>query len=182
MAVKIRLQRQGRKKTPYYFIVVADSRSPRDGKFIERIGTYNPNTNPATIDLNSDKALAWLDEGAIPTDTMNRILSYKGVLYRKHLNRGVKKGAFTTEEAEKKFGAWLEEKASKIDQKVAKLKDEMSKDQRTRLERESKVAHARAAEIAAKKLKAETPEAEESAEAEGEVAETPAAETTETAE
>jgi len=181
MAVKIRLQRQGRKKTPYYYVVIADSRSPRDGKFIERIGTYNPNTNPATIDLNGDKALDWMEKGAIPTDTVHKILSYKGVLFRKHLNRGVKKGAFTQEEAEKQFGQWLEEKAVKIDQKINKLKDEMNQEERTRMERESKVAHARAQEILAKKLgetvaaEAATEEAEsEAPEAQAENAESEA--------
>ncbi len=150
MAVKIRLARQGRKKKPYYHIVVADSRSPRDGKFIERIGIYNPNTNPAVIDLDSDKALDWLAKGAQPTDTCKAILSYKGVMYRKHLARGVAKGAFTAEEADTKFSAWMEEKANKIDQKIASLKDSMDKEQRTRLERESLVAHKRAKDILAK--------------------------------
>jgi len=179
MAVKIRLQRQGRKKTPYYYVVIADSRSPRDGKFIERIGTYNPNTNPATIDLNGDKALAWMEKGAIPTDTVHRILSYKGVLFRKHLNRGVKKGAFTAEDAEKKFGQWLEEKAGKLDQQINRLKDELNKEERTRMERESKVAHARAQEILAKKLGAPVPS--EAAEGEEEGGETPANEAVEAA-
>ena len=150
MAVKIRLQRQGRKKKPYYHIVIADSRSPRDGKFIERIGVYNPNTNPAVIDLDNDKALDWLAKGAQPTDTCKAILSYKGVLYRKHLARGVAKGALTAEEADKKFSEWMEAKANKIDQKIASLKDSMDKEQRTRLERESLVAHKRAKDILAK--------------------------------
>jgi small subunit ribosomal protein S16 len=166
MAVKIRLQRQGRKKSPYYHIVVADSRSPRDGKFIERIGTYNPNTNPATVDLDGDKALGWLLNGAQPTDTCRAILSYKGVMYRKHLDRGVKKGAFTAEEAEQKFAVWIESKATKIDQKIARLRDTMDKEQRVRLERESQVAHKRAQEIAAKNA----PPAEEEAPAETEEA------------
>ena len=150
MAVKIRLQRYGRKKMPYYHIVVADSRAPRDGKFIERIGTYNPNTNPATLDLDGDKALAWLNDGAQPTDTCRAILSYKGILYRKHLERGIKKGALNAEEADAKFAAWMEEKANKIDRKIASLKDTMNAEQRTRLERESLVAHKRAQEIVAK--------------------------------
>jgi small subunit ribosomal protein S16 len=178
MAVKIRLQRQGRKKSPYYHIVVADSRSPRDGKFIERLGTYNPNTNPATIDLDGDKALGWLNNGAQPTDTCRAILSYKGVMFRKHLERGVKKGAFTPEEADQKFGAWMEEKANKIDQKISRLKDSMNKEQRTRLERESLVAHKRAQEIAAKNA----PVAEEApAEAEEAAAEAASDESTENA-
>jgi len=150
MAVKIRLQRQGRKKKPYYHIVIADSRSPRDGKFIERIGVYNPNTNPATIDLDGDKALDWMAKGAQPTDTCRAILSYKGVMYRKHLARGIAKGAMTAEAADAKFAAWMEEKANKIDQKIAGLKDKMDVEQRTRLEHESQVAHKRAKDIMAK--------------------------------
>src|SRR6185436_15302134 len=98
MATKIRLQRKGRKKLPYYYIVVADSRAPRDGKFIERIGSYNPNTNPATIDLDNDKALNWVLKGAQPSDTCRAILSYKGVMYKKHLERGVRKEALTQED------------------------------------------------------------------------------------
>ena len=165
---------------PYYYIVAADSRSPRDGKFIERIGTYNPNTNPATIDLDGDKALNWLVKGAQPTDTAKAILSYKGVMYRKHLERGVAKGAFTTEEADKRYAQWLEDKAGKIDQKISKLKSDVSAAERTRLERESAVAHKRAQDILARKAAAEAPAAEENTEeaateetAEGE---TPAAE------
>jgi len=166
MAVKIRLQRYGRKKMPYYHIVVADSRAPRDGKFIERIGTYNPNTNPATLDIDNDKALAWLNDGAQPTDTCRAILSYKGILYRKHLERGIKKGALNAEEADAKFAAWMEEKANKIDRKIASLKDTMNAEQRTRLERESLVAHKRAQEIVAKNAPpVEEAPAEEEAEA-----------------
>jgi len=182
MAVKIRLARQGRKKKPYYHIVVADSRSPRDGKFIERIGIYNPNTNPAVIDLDSDKALDWLGKGAQPTDTCKAILSYKGVMYRKHLARGVAKGALTAEEADRKFSEWMEAKATKIDQKIASLKDSMDKEQRTRLERESQVAHKRAADILAKNNPEPVAEETEASEEESEApvsesaAETPAAE------
>jgi small subunit ribosomal protein S16 len=161
MAVKIRLQRKGRKKMPYYYIVAADSRAPRDGKFIERLGTYNPNTNPATIDLDGEKALAWLNNGAQPTDTCRAILTYKGVLYRKHLERGVKKGAFSAEEADSKFAAWLEAKAGKIDQKIGKLQSKMDQEQRVRLERESAVAHKRAQDILAKRAAAEAPAATE---------------------
>ncbi|RYD78312.1 MAG: 30S ribosomal protein S16 [Sphingobacteriales bacterium] len=164
MSVKIRLQRKGRNKMPYYYIVVADSRAPRDGKFIERIGTYNPNTNPATIDLDGDKALSWLGNGAQPTDTCRAILSYKGVMFRKHLDRGVKKGAFSAEEAEKKFGQWLEEKANKIDKRISGLKEAVSADMRLRLQRESEVAHKRAQDILAKKAAAEAPAATEEAE------------------
>ena len=117
MAVKIRLARRGRKQAPVYDIVVADSRSPRDGKFIERIGSYNPNTNPATIVLDTDKAVTWLNNGAQPTDTARAILSYKGVLYKTHLNKGVKKGALTQEEADAKFNAWVDSKDAKIQAK-----------------------------------------------------------------
>ena len=107
MAVKIRLARHGKKNFAFFHIVVADSRAPRDGKFIERIGTYNPNTNPATIELNGEKALDWMFKGAQPTDTCRRILSYKGILLRKHLQEGVKKGALTQEAADQKWNAWV---------------------------------------------------------------------------
>ena len=113
MSVKIRLARHGKKNYPFYHIVVADSRAPRDGRFIELIGTYNPNTNPASITLNNEKALKWLGHGAQPTDTCRRILSYKGVLLKKHLLEGVKKGALTLEQAEAKFEAWVAEKEAK---------------------------------------------------------------------
>lgn len=163
MAVKIRLQRHGRKKQPYYHIVVADSRSPRDGKFIERIGSYNPNTNPATIDLDADKALSWVEKGAQPTDTAKAILTYKGILYRKHLMRGVRKNAFTMEEADKRYAEWLEMKATKIDVKLSNLAKDADAEMRTRMENESKVAHKRAQDILAKKsaLAAEPSESSE---------------------
>ena len=114
MAVKIRLQRKGRKKRPFYHIVVADSRAPRDGRFIERLGSYNPMTKPATIELDRDKAFSWIEKGAQPTDTARAILRFKGVYYRKHLMRGVKKGAMTLEEAETLYNKWIEEKEAKI--------------------------------------------------------------------
>ena len=114
MSVKIRLQRKGRRKRPFYHIVVADARSPRDGKFIERLGSYNPMTKPATIEVDRDKAYEWLMNGAQPTDTVRAILSFKGIYYKKHLMRGVKKGAMTPEEAEKKFQDWVEAKEAKI--------------------------------------------------------------------
>ena len=117
MSVKIRLQRHGKKGKPFFHIVAADARSPRDGKFIERIGSYNPNTNPATIVLDTDKAVTWLNNGAQPTDTARAILSYKGVLYKTHLNKGVKKGALTQEQADAKFNAWLDSKDAKIQAK-----------------------------------------------------------------
>ncbi len=114
MSVKIRLQRRGRKKLPLYHIVIADSRSPRDGRFIENIGSYNPLTKPAQIEIDRDKAFEWLMKGAEPTDTVRAILKFKGVMYRKHLNRGVAKGAMTQEVADTKYQAWIEEKESKI--------------------------------------------------------------------
>ena len=121
MPAKIRLSRQGRKRKPYYHIVVADSRAPRDGKFIESLGSYNPGTNPATIDLNFEKALDWLQKGAQPTDTCKAILSYKGVLMKKHLLEGAKKGAFTEDEANARFEKWMQEKESKIQAKESSL-------------------------------------------------------------
>lgn len=117
MAVKLRLQRKGRKKAPFYHIVAADARSPRDGRFIEKIGTYNPLTVPATIELNRQKAYEWLMNGAQPTDTVNAILRFKGVLYQKHLALGVKKGALTEEQAQAKLNAWIEEKEGRIAQR-----------------------------------------------------------------
>lgn len=117
MAVKLRLQRKGRKKAPFYHIVAADARSPRDGRFIEKIGTYNPLTVPATIELNRQKAYEWLMNGAQPTDTVNAILRFKGVLYQKHLALGVKKGALTEEQAQAKLNAWIEEKEGRITQR-----------------------------------------------------------------
>ncbi|WP_417619706.1 30S ribosomal protein S16 [Oceanihabitans sediminis] len=123
MPVKIRLQRHGKKGKPFYWIVAADSRAKRDGKFLEKLGVYSPTTNPATIDINVDSAVQWLENGAQPTDTAKAILSYKGVLLKKHLKGGVAKGALTEEQAEAKFTAWLEEKAAKIEAK----KDGLSK-------------------------------------------------------
>lgn len=148
MPVKIRLARHGRKRHAYYHIVVANSRAPRDGRFIERIGSYNPNTNPATIELDFDKALDWLQKGAQPTDTARAILSYRGVLMKKHLLEGVKKGAFDEAEAEKHFEAWKTEKEAKIQSKVDRLAAESDEAYKARLEAEAKVNEARAAEIA----------------------------------
>ncbi len=127
MPTKIRLQRHGRKGYAFFHIVAADSRAPRDGKYIEKLGVYNPNTNPATIELDFDNAVTWLENGAQPTDTCRAILSYKGVLYKKHLNGGVKKGAFTQEEADARFEKWMNEKSAKIQQgsnAIQKAKDD----------------------------------------------------------
>lgn len=121
MPVKIRLQRHGKKGKPFFHIVVADSRAPRDGKFVEKIGTYNPGTNPATIELNLERSVKWLQTGAQPTDTARAILSYKGALYKNHLLNGVRKGALTVEQVETKFAAWLESKGSIIDNKINSL-------------------------------------------------------------
>lgn len=114
MPVKIRLQRKGRKKAPFYHIVIADARAPRDGRFIEKIGTYNPMTKPATIELNTERAFTWLNDGAQPTDTARAILRFKGVMYKKHLQRGVSKGALTQEQADAKHAEWLEAKEAKV--------------------------------------------------------------------
>ena len=127
MATRIRLARHGRKKQAFYHIVVADSRSPRDGRFIEKLGVYNPNTNPATININFDSAVEWLLKGAQPSDTARAILSYKGVMMKKHLMTGVAKGAFNEEEAEKRFLSWLENKQKQIENKKEELKKMLKK-------------------------------------------------------
>ena len=165
MPVKMRLARHGRKSRAFYYIVVADGRSPRDGKFIERLGDYNPNTNPATINLDFDKALDWLQKGAQPTDTMRAILSYEGVMYKKHLLGGVKKGAFDEAEAEKKFTAWKQDKLAKIRANEEQIAGAATADATARLEAEKKVNEARAEEIAKKSadLAAEAEAAEKAA-------------------
>jgi small subunit ribosomal protein S16 len=127
MAVKLRLQRKGRKAAPFYHIVVADSRSPRDGKFIEKIGTYNPLTVPAAIELNRERAYHWINVGAQPTDTVNAILRFKGVLYQKHLQKGVKKGAFDQEKADELLTAWIEQKESRIEKHREETKEAKKK-------------------------------------------------------
>jgi small subunit ribosomal protein S16 len=148
MPAKIRLQRNGRKRYAYYHIVIADSRAPRDGKNVERIGSYNPNTNPATIDLDFDKALIWLNNGAQPTDTVRAILSYKGVLFKKHLLGGVAKGAFTAEEAETKFEAWVAEKANKVQAKKDGLVVSSDSSKKVQFDKETKKNVERANAIA----------------------------------
>ena len=180
MAVKIRLARHGKKGFAFYHIVAADSRAPRDGKFIEKLGTYNPNTNPATIDLNFERALDWLQKGAQPTDTCRAILSYKGVLYKKHLLGGVAKGAFSESDAEAKFNKWLGEKESKIAAKVNKLATDAKSAEKVRMAAETKVSEERAKAIAEKKAAAEAEAAAAAAAQEAEAAdaaaETPAEE------
>ncbi|WP_299161137.1 30S ribosomal protein S16 [uncultured Tenacibaculum sp.] len=145
MPVKIRLQRHGKKGKPFYWVVAADSRSKRDGRFLEKIGTYNPNTNPATIDLNVDGAVAWLQKGAQPTDTARAILSYKGVMLKNHLAGGVTKGALTQEQADAKFAAWLEEKTGKVTGKVDGLAKAEADAKAKALEAEKAVNEARIA-------------------------------------
>lgn len=175
MATKIRLQRFGKKGKPFYHVVVADARAPRDGKFIERIGSYNPNTNPATIEINFEKALDWVNKGAQPTDTCRAILSYKGILYKKHLEGGVKKGALTPEQAEEKFAQWLEGKTGKIEGKKDILTKSKEDAKKAILVAEAKKKEDMAAAIVAKNTPApeveeviaeEAPEAEVSAEVE----------------
>jgi small subunit ribosomal protein S16 len=177
MATKIRLQRGGRKARPIYSIVVADARAKRDGRFIEKLGTYNPNTNPATIDLNFDSALAWVMKGAQPTDTARSILSYRGVMMKKHLLEGVRKGALTQEQADAKYDAWLNDKESKIGANVKAIDAKKAADKNTRLAAETEVNKARAAAIAAALAPAEEAPAEAAAEeapAEAAVEEAPA--------
>ena len=151
MSVKIRLQRFGRKGRPIYHIVVADARAPRDGRYIARLGSYNPNTNPATIDLSVDDSVQWIRNGAQPTDTCRAILSYKGVMMKKHLQDGVAKGAFSAEEAESRFGSWLQSKEERIDAKKSGLKAAGDERRKARMAAESKLNQERAAALIAKK-------------------------------
>lgn len=149
MPVKIRLQRHGKKGKPYFWIIAADSRSKRDGKFLEKIGFYNPTTNPAQIDLDVDSAVKWLQNGAQPTDTARAILSYKGALMKNHLAGGVRKGALTEEQAEAKFNEWLEQKSGAIDHKKATLSEAQQKAKAESLAAEKAVSDKRAADAAA---------------------------------
>jgi len=151
MPVKIRLTRHGRKSQPFYHIVIADSRAPRDGKYIERIGSYNPNTNPATIDLNFDSALTWLKNGAQPTETARAILSYRGVMLKNHLLKGVTKGALTQEQAEAKFAAWVNVKDAKIQAKVDGLLNKKDTEKKSRLTAETKINEDRTLALAKKR-------------------------------
>ncbi len=189
MPVKIRLQRHGKKGKPFYWVVAADARSKRDGKYLEKIGTYNPNTNPATIDLNLDSAVQWLHNGAQPTDTARAILSYKGALLKHHLDGGVRKGALTQEQADAKLATWLDEKAGKVDSKKEGLSKVQADAKAKALKAEKEVNAKRlaaAAQAEADLIAAETAanapaeveetEAETEVVAETEVEETPAAE------
>jgi len=185
MSVKIRLARKGRKKQAYYHIVVADSRAPRDGRFIERIGNYNPVTNPATIELDFEKALGWLQKGAQPTDTCRAILSNKGVMLKKHLLDGVKKGAFNEAEAEKRFNEWMKKKEDLVELQKTNLEKKSEDSLKSRLESEKAIKEKRAEEYAKKKA-ALLAEADAAAKAivaaeepsEAEATETPAEEST----
>lgn len=173
MATKIRLQRHGKKSRAFYHIVAADTRAPRDGKFIEKLGTYNPNTNPATIEINFERTLHWVQVGAEMTDTARTLLSYKGILYKNHLIKGVAKGALTEAQVEEKFSKWMEEKDAKIAAKVSGLDKTAAKAKADALKAEVDVNTARAKEIEAKNTPVEAePEATEEVVAE----EAPAAE------
>ena len=166
MATKIRLQRRGHKDYAFYPIVIADSRAPRDGKFIERIGSYNPNTNPATISLNFERALYWLNVGAQPTDTVRNILSQEGVLLMKHLQGGVKKGAFDEAEAEKRFAAWKQKKQAAVDAEKTSMATKREQAAKQRLEAEQAVNKAKAEAVAKKKAELAAAKAEAEAAAE----------------
>jgi len=176
MSVKIRLQRHGKKQKPFYWIVAADARAKRDGRFLEKLGTYNPNTNPATIELNLDQAVQWLHNGAQPTDTARAILSYKGALLKHHLDGGVRKGALTQEQADAKLATWIEEKAGKVDAKKDGLskKQAEAKAKALKAEKEANEKRVNAAVEAAKALEAEVVASEEAP-----TEETPASEETE---
>ena len=150
MPVKIRLARHGKKGYAFYHIVVADSRAPRDGKFIERIGSYNPNTNPAAVDLDFDRALTWLQTGAQPTETVKKILSVKGVLIKKHLLDGAKKGAFSADEAENRFNKWMDEKAKRLSSKVDEIQKSKDTEAKERLAAESKAREVIAEKVSRK--------------------------------
>ena len=159
MATRLRLQRHGKKGKPFYHVVAADARSPRDGRFIEKIGTYNPNTNPATIDVNHERALYWVQNGAEMTETTRALMKYKGVIYHNHLLNGLKKGALTAEQVEAKLEAWMREKSNKIQSKIDQLAGAADQAQQSRLKAEKALNEARMAELnaaaAARKAQAE---------------------------
>lgn len=178
MAVKIRLARRGRKKLARFDVIIADARAPRDGRFIEKIGTYNPLTVPATIELDEEKAFQWLMNGAQPSDTVKAMLSYRGIMLRKHLQIGVVKGALSQEEADRKLNEWKESKSSKIQGRVDKLAGDKEAKAKARKEAEAKIKEARAEAIRKKAEVASATATEASAEtaAEGEGSAEPAAE------
>ena len=176
MATKIRLQRHGHKDYAFYPIVIADSRAPRDGRFIERIGSYNPNTNPATISLNFERALYWINVGAIPTDTVRNILSREGVMLMKHLQGGVKKGAFDQAEAERRFNAWKAEKDAKLEAIRNKEREAKKANAKKALEEETKKNEAKAEAVAKKKAEIAAAKAAAEAEAAPAAEEAPATE------
>ena len=182
MPVKIRLQRHGKKGKPFYWIVAADARSKRDGRYLEKLGTYNPNTNPATVEVKLDNAVNWLEKGAQPTDTARTLLSYRGVMLKHHLNGGIRKGALSQEEADKKFAVWLEEKEAKIQSKKDGLSQSESELKAKRLADEKAVSDKRLADAAAAEAEAAAEEAAadstEAEEATTEAAEAPAEEAT----
>ncbi|MFW6224114.1 MAG: 30S ribosomal protein S16 [Bacteroidota bacterium] len=165
MPTKIRLQRRGRKKRPFFHIVIADGRAPRDGRYIEKIGTYDPLPQPAEINIDFDKALDWLQKGAQPTATVRAILSYKGILYRNHLQKGVAKGALTQEQADAKFDNWLKEKQEKIESEAKDVNLKQKEEKKKLLEAERKVNEERAAEIARRRKKEMDAQAKEAGEA-----------------
>ena len=171
MATKIRLQRHGRKNYAFYPIVIADSRAPRDGRFIERIGSYNPNTNPATVTLNFERALYWVNVGAQPTDTVRRILSQEGVMLMKHLQGGVKKGSFDEAEAQKRFEAWKASKQARIDAQKSSMANKAEEAAKQRFEDEVAKNKAKAEEVAKKKAELAAAKAEAEAAANAEAAE-----------
>lgn len=173
MPVKIRLQRHGKKGKPFYWIVAADVRAKRDGKFLEKLGIYNPNTNPATVEVNIDSALQWLENGAQPTNTARTLLSYRGVMLKYHLQGGVRKGAFSQEEAEKKFDAWLEEKNAKIQAKVDGLSQKEADERTARLAAEKEANEKRKAAALEALAEAQTENAEQASDAETQESDTP---------
>ena len=176
MAVKIRLQRHGKKGSPFYWIVAADARSKRDGKYLDKIGTYDPNTKPATIDLNFDSAISWLDKGAQPTNTAKAILSYSGVLLKRHLDGGVKKGALTEAEAKKKFDEWMKEKSSKIQKKIDDANSALESNKKEAKEREEEYRKKKLEEAKENSKPAEEAPAEEAPAEEAPAEEAPAEE------
>jgi len=177
MPARIRLQRHGKKGKPFYWIVAADGRAKRDGRYLEKIGTYNPNTNPASVELDINQAVKWLENGAQPSDTARTLLSYRGAMMKHHLNGGVKKGAFSQEEADKRFAAWLEEKQSKIQAKIDGLDKDQANDLAQRMEAEKAVNQKRIADLTAAPEVEEVPDGETNDTAETSNEETASAET-----